>query len=179
MSSSSGIDDELKEHLEALWDASISKNTRLVYQTAFKCFQKFLLLSRQYKTGKKLPLIDENHLMYFVTYCQKVLNFKYQTIKLYLAGIRHFYIRLEGFDPLIKTIQLPYILRGIQKTQSNLRQERLPITSNVQQELCSTLSKGVFSYFRDIMLDCAFKWHFLVSSAVENLLADPKMIRVI
>lgn len=81
--------------------------------------------------------------MYFVTYCQKILNFKHQTIKLYLAGIRHYYIRLEGFDPL-----------------ANLKQERLPITSAVLRELCSILSKGVFSYSKDMMLECAFNLAF-------------------
>ena len=147
-------------HLEKLWDASISKSTRLTYQSAFKCFQKFLLLSKLNIPGQNISRIEENHLLLFVTYCQKVLNFKYETIKLYLAGIRHFCIRLDGYDPVANVVRLPLILRGVQKSQSNITQERLPITTDILKDLCFMLSKGVFSPFLDLMLESAFKMAF-------------------
>lgn len=153
--------DGLTAHLDELWDASISKSTRLTYQSAFKCFKKFLLLSRLNMSGNETMHINENHLLLFITYCQKVLNFKYETIKLYLAGIRHYVIRLEGYDPTANAIRLPFILRGIQKSQSNITKERLPITTDILKELCCILSKGVFSPLLDLMLGCAFKMAFL------------------
>ena len=58
-------------------------------------FQRFLSLSRLYIPGKILPHIDEELLRYFVTHCQNTLNFKYQAIKLYLAGLRPYNIRLK------------------------------------------------------------------------------------
>ena len=157
---SSNFNDGLTAHLEKLWDASISKSTKLTYQSAFKCFQKFLMLSRLNTQGSFLPRIDENHLLYFATFCQTTLNFKYETIKLYLAGIRHFYIRIEGFDPLANNFRLPLILRGIKKSQSNVSRERLPITTDELKDLCFLLSRGVFSPFLDLMLECIFKMAF-------------------
>lgn len=40
-----------------------------------------------------LPMVNESLLVYFVTHCKSVLKLKYETIKLYLAGIRFYYIR--------------------------------------------------------------------------------------
>ena len=125
--------------------------------SAFKCFQRFLILNGvNSDNNNSVPYIDENQLLYFVAYCQKTLNLKYQTIKLYLAGIRHFIIRLGGYDPMANNVRLPIILRGIQKSQDNSTKERLPITGAVLEELCTLLSRGVFSVFKDLMLQCAF-----------------------
>ena len=126
--------------------------------SAIKCFQIFLILNGiNSDNNNSLSYIDENQLLYFATYCQKTLNLKYQTINLYLAGIRHFIIRLGGYDPMVNTICLPIILRGIQKSQVNSTKERFPITVAVLEELCALLSRGVFSAFKDLMLQCAFK----------------------
>ncbi|XP_076112479.1 uncharacterized protein LOC143080500 [Mytilus galloprovincialis] len=107
-----------------------------------------------------LPYVKEDLLVYFVTYCQKALNLKHQTIKLYLAGVRHYYIRFLGYDPMANAIRLPVILRGIKKSQNNVVQERLPITSSILNKLCALLSKGIFSPVLDLMFQCAFKMAF-------------------
>jgi len=126
--------------------------------SAFKCFQRFLILNGvNSDNNNSVPYIDENQLLYFATYCQKTLNLKYQMIKLYLAGIRHFIICLEGYDPMANNVRLPIILRGIQKSQHNSTKVRLPITVAILEELCALLSRGVFSAFKDLMLKCAFK----------------------
>ena len=158
MPASYRANDGLTSQLDNLWDAALNKSTRVTYMSAFKCFQRFLILNGVYgDSNNSVPYIDENQLLYFVTYCQKTLNLKYQTIKLYLAGIRHFIIRLGGYDPMANNVRLPIILRGIQKSQVNSTKERLPITAAVLEELCTLLSRGVFSAFKDLMLQCAFK----------------------
>lgn len=58
---------------------------------------------------------------------------------------------------MANNVRLPIILRGIQKSQVNSTKERLPITAAVLEELCTLLSRGVFSAFKDLMLQCAFK----------------------
>ena len=160
MPSALGIDDGLNVKIEELWDSSISESTRSTYDSALRCFKTFLALSGVASHGVGLPHIDEDCLIYFVTYCQKSLNLKHQTIKLYLAGIRHFYIRFRAYDPFDKAIRLPFILRGIKKSQCNVTKERLPITSSILKELCTLLEKGVFSTFLDVMLQCSFKLAF-------------------
>lgn len=160
MSASLRADDGLNLKIDELWDASLSESTRLTYKSAFKCFRTFLVMNGQPCSEVNLPYVKEDLLVYFVTYCQKALNLKHQTIKLYLAGVRHYYIRFLGYDPMANAIRLPVILRGIKKSQNNVVQERLPITSSILNKLCALLSKGIFSPVLDLMFQCAFKMAF-------------------
>lgn len=68
--------------------------------------------------------------MYFVTHCKSVLKLKYDTIKLYLAGIKFYYIRAGHRDSLNNFNQLPYVLRGVKKSQNNISNNRLPFTAS-------------------------------------------------
>jgi len=104
-----------------------------------------------------LPCVTEDQLIYFVTHCQQSLKLRFTTIKLYLAGIRYFYIRAGHGDVMDKRLRLQYILRGIKKTQNNVTVERLPITFCILQKLCALLQAGVFSPFLDLLLQCAFQ----------------------
>jgi hypothetical protein len=115
-------------------------STRLTYNSALRCFKTFLALNRLTSPGVCFPHIDEDCLIYFVTFCQKSLNLKHQSIKLYLTGIRHYYIRFRGYDPFEKAIRLPIIFRDIKKSQCNVTKERLPITSSILKELCTGLN---------------------------------------
>ena len=107
-----------------------------------------------------LPAITEDHLIYFVTYCKNSLKLKWETIKLYLAGIRYHFLRAGHSDPLEGTNRLHYIMRGIKKSQRNISNNRLPITSEVLRQMCDLLTTGVFSPFIDLLLQCAFKTAF-------------------
>ena len=154
--------DGLISGVEALWDASLSVNTRRTYKAALLCFFNFMYMSgisgfRTYDDG--LPHITENFLMLFVAHCHNKLKLRHCTIKLYLAGIRFSYLRAGHFYPLEGT-RLQYILRGVLKSQDNNTVKRLPITSDILHKLCTLLSKGVFSPFLDLMLQCIFKLAF-------------------
>ncbi|CAC5418314.1 unnamed protein product [Mytilus coruscus] len=160
LSASLRADDGLNLKIEELLDASISESNRLTYKSDFKCFRTFLVMNGRPCSEVNLPYVQEDLLVYFVTYCQKTLHLKHQTIKLYLAGVRHYYIRFLGYDPMANAIRLPIILRGIKKSQNNVVQERLPITSSILSKLCDLLSKGMFSPLLDLMFQCAFKMAF-------------------
>lgn len=67
-----------------------------------------------------LPMVNESLLVYFVTHCKSVLKLKYETIKLYLAGIRFYYIRAGHGDMLKGCDQLNYVLRGIKDLKTML-----------------------------------------------------------
>ena len=109
--------------------------------SASKCCKRFLILNGvNSDNNNSVPYIDENKLVYFFSYCQKTLNLKYQTIKLYLAGIRHFIIRLGGYDIMANNVCLPIILRGIQKSHDNSTKFILLITVAIIEELCALLS---------------------------------------
>ena len=85
-----------------------------------------------------------------MAYCTKN-NLKYETIKLYLAGIRHFYIRFEVDTPLLhpeKLVQLQCILKGSKKSQSSVlcRKERLPITFDILVKLIKQFATSLCIY---------------------------------
>ena len=118
------IDDGLNDYVNELWDASISINTKQVYQSGVKCFLNFLKLNKFVNRETSFSHINEEHFIYFVTYCKYVLNLKFETIKLYLADIRYFLLRCYNIEPLKETPRLDYILRGINKVQVNTSNKR-------------------------------------------------------
>ena len=86
--------------------------------------------------------------MYFVAYCSE-LQLRYQTIKIYLAGIRYHYIRQNIPCPLsnISVLhQLQYSLTGIKKSQDNSTTKRLPITIDILNSLLTFLEtkRGIY-----------------------------------
>lgn len=107
-----------------------------------------------------LPIVNETLLMYFVTHCKSVLKLKYDTIKLYLAGIRFYYIRAGHGDFMNNFNQLQYVLRGVKKSQNNVSNNRLPITASILKQLWYVLDNGAFSPFLDLMLKCMFSCAF-------------------
>ncbi|VDI64285.1 Hypothetical predicted protein [Mytilus galloprovincialis] len=157
--SSSSFDDGLIKQVEELWEASLCISTRKTYNSGFLCFKTFMAMTNQHHINS-VPIIDEDCLIYFVTYCKNSLKLAHATIKLYLAGIRHNYLRIEHPDPLSNCARLECILRGIKKSQNNVKQKRLPITSQILKQLCCMLQQGVFSPFVDLMLQCSFNLAF-------------------
>lgn len=146
------------------WDNSLSKSTLSTYKSALSCFLSFLVLHRLVTPWlpDTLPLISEDILMKLVTFYQDSLHFRFETIRLYLAGIRFHYVKNGMGHPLAKRLRLPYILRAIKRNQPNMSVEskRLPITFPILQNLCSALDRGVFTPFLDVMLSCAFTTAF-------------------
>ncbi|CAC5411936.1 unnamed protein product [Mytilus coruscus] len=73
--------------------------------------------------GNVMSNISEDILICFVSYYQSVLELKYSTIKLNLAGIRHFSIANCSVNPLVDSVGKPLlrlqnILNGIKKTEN-------------------------------------------------------------
>ena len=160
MSSQYLSNDGLKDDIESLWDKSLSVNTQKVYKSALSCFLTFLTLQGLCYNGVDTPNVTEELLIYFVTYCNRALKLRFETIKLYLAGVRFHCIKNSWPYPSENKLRLSYILRAIKKTQSNPKVKRLPITFNVLLLLCNSLDVGMYNPFIDLMLLCAFKTAF-------------------
>ncbi|XP_069131715.1 uncharacterized protein [Argopecten irradians] len=146
--------DDLKEHIDSLWEASISPRTAAVYKTAINLFLHFVTLCGLCVPEDKLPCIDEDILIRFVSYCDKALLLKCATIKLYLAGIRFSYLRSGATNPLANCERLQYILKGVKKQQQGTATTRLPITFDILRKICDLLRNGVFSPVTDLLLQC-------------------------
>ncbi|XP_063420821.1 uncharacterized protein LOC134706042 [Mytilus trossulus] len=154
------VNDELIHQVEELWEASLCQSTKQAYMTGVKCFQNFMVMNGKDCFLNALPFIDENCLIFFVAFCKNSLKLAHSTVKLYLAGIRHYFLKQGHSDPLANTVRLQCILRGLKKSQCNIRPKRMPITSTILKELCKLLRSGVFSPLIDLMLESAFNLAF-------------------
>ncbi|XP_062596523.1 uncharacterized protein LOC134257963 [Saccostrea cucullata] len=84
---------DLDSVVNNLWNYSISSKTQAQYKVGLDTYVKFSLLRGFHvQTDNSLPPISEQTLVYFVAYCDDHLHLSYSTIKLYLTGIRFFFI---------------------------------------------------------------------------------------
>ena len=98
---------------------SVSSSTQQTYKTGFQAFMIFLLLSRIIFNSNELPVLTEDLLLSFVSYCVNHLHLQYSTIKLYLCRIRYNYF-VKTRDTIFKTSALPRVqtaLTGIKRLQ--------------------------------------------------------------
>ncbi|XP_069109055.1 uncharacterized protein [Argopecten irradians] len=152
---------DLNDDVDLLWDSALSRSTQATYQSGLNCFLTFVLMQGIGFPKNFLPQINEDLLILFVTHCQRTLHLKYETIKLYLAGVRFHYIKQKFGDPTANTLRLAYILRAIKRSQVNIASKRLPITFSVLSKMCNAIAfHGMFEPFTDLMLLCIFKTAF-------------------
>jgi hypothetical protein len=130
---------------------------------------RFVVLRGLQFTASELPPVSEQLLIYFVAHCDQYLHLAYTTIKLYLSGIRYFYLRIKGFNPLesssgYTSTCLHTVLTGLKKKQSLChvsKRTRLPITMSILHRICVLLQSGVFDHFTSSMLEAACTVAFL------------------
>ena len=83
---------------------------------------------------------------------------KYDTIKQYLSGIKHFYLKYNirsPFDSSNTLNRLQLILRGVKRSQINVRKERLPITFAIYKHIIGVLNEGFLGEYNSTMLAAA------------------------
>ena len=110
---------------DQLWDMSINKSTRTVYEAGFRAFRRFSDMYPYGSLSPTHPTISEEILFYFVVHCFSFLQLKYSTMKTYLAGIRFVYIKAGSQDPCCfvngqSFLRLQTILKAVKKSQDNV-----------------------------------------------------------
>ncbi|MCG8033306.1 MAG: hypothetical protein JAZ03_14155, partial [Candidatus Thiodiazotropha taylori] len=136
---------------------SVSLSTQLTYKTGFQAFMTFLLLSGIIFSSNELPVLSEDLLLSFVTYCVNHLHLQYSTIKLYLCGIRYNYL-VKTRDTIFETSALPRLqaaLTGIKRLQGKPTSSKKPITRQVLEKIISCLATGLFDSYTSLMLKAA------------------------
>ncbi|CAG2215071.1 unnamed protein product [Mytilus edulis] len=123
----------LNETVKQLWTHAVANTTRSLYNIGFSHFVRFLLLNGITYNSHDLPLISEDVLIYFIAHCFKVLKLKHTTIKIYLCGIRHAYLKSGYHNPLETPHgeflpRLTLILKSVKRIQGSQTRTRLPIT---------------------------------------------------
>ena len=86
--------------VDSLWNYAITDSTQTLYKAGYDLYKKFLLLHGNVWKSNEMPPVSENLLMRFVAFCDEHKHLKYNTVKLYLCGIRFYYLKHAGFNPL-------------------------------------------------------------------------------
>ena len=128
----------------------------MAYATAVKSFKTFLLLNNITKSMVSLPEISEDIIIMYIAYCHKTLCIRYDTIKLYLSGIRFEYLKRGTKCPLIKsdfsTTRITTFLNAVKRNRDTRKRQRHPITATVLTKMCTMLDCGYKSPYVDSLL---------------------------
>ena len=109
-----------------------------------------------------MPLLPstENILIYFAVFLAKTVN--PETIKVYLAAVRHMHL-VNGYDlPIAKFQRLHYILRGIKRIKGASTRTRLPITLDYLKLFHRILHSRASPTHDEIMIWAAITTAFFV-----------------
>ena len=105
--------DVLDTYAAQFMSNSLSSNTMTSYNCAYRSFIKFQLQDN----SRPLPL-QEKSLIRYVCFLSRRL--RYDSIKIYLSGIRYFAL-IRGSQVNFQTMhQLYYVLRGIRRQQAHI-----------------------------------------------------------
>lgn len=144
---------------DKLWDFAITDRTKAQYNIGVKTYKRFLCLSGIHYYSKHPP-VNESILIKFVSYCDSSLNLRHATIKLYLCGVRFYFMKHCGFSPLENDAGgqlacLKTIMNGIKKKQGVSTKIRLPITTPILRNMCRYLQISILSHFNALMIKTA------------------------
>lgn len=149
--------------MRSFWNAALAHGTVNLYKAAYSSFKQFLEQYSLWTTASGTPpVVNEDILMYFVTYCASK-GLRYNTIKQYLAGIRHYYIAYNVQTPLSCSAtlhRLRTLLRGVKKSQDNSSRVRLPVTYPILLRILTSLNNGIMGTYNGLMLSAACSMAF-------------------
>lgn len=121
--------DDLQFQVDKLFQASLSKNTKLAYDTGLTAFQKFRL---EHKFQNVWPPSLE-HIVQFIAYLS-LKEFSSATARLYVSAIG-FECKSRDLDDVTRNFLVVKMLEGM-KRLSVKKDTRLPITHSI---LCKTV----------------------------------------
>ena len=101
---------------------SLSPGTLAAYESAWRSYLSFAALNNIPRMCSHMPIVNEDTLILFVSYCATALNLSYASCKQYLSGIRHYCITLANRNPLVTDNGSPLhrlflVMRGIRRTE--------------------------------------------------------------
>jgi hypothetical protein len=104
-----------------------------------------------------MPPVSEDLLIYFVAHCHEHLHIKYNTIKVYLCGIRFHYLQAGVSNPFCSgacnsLVRLQTMLKGVKRHSTTVTRPRYPITFPILCKMCDRLAAGFFSPNTNLML---------------------------
>jgi hypothetical protein len=107
-----------------------------------------------------ISALTEDVLINFIAYCQSLIGLKFSTIKLYLAGVRHFGITYANRNPLVdqyrnQLLRLHNVLQSVKNSDLKSAGKKLPITYVLLAKMFNYLKNGIFNDVTDLVLQTA------------------------
>jgi hypothetical protein len=163
---------ELNKVVDDLFFGCINSSTKSAYISGFKCVIRFLQSYSgsfgEYKysniSGDNIRTVisafTEDVLIYIIAYCQSFLGLKCSTIKLYLAGVRHFGITYANRNPLVdqygnQLLRIHNVLKSVKNSDPKPARKKLPITYVLLAKMFNCLKNGIFNSVTDLVLQTA------------------------
>ena len=151
---------EIKSDEQHMWDHSLSPSILAVYDTGIKKYQEFLAIEvMPGGSSDEPPPVSEDLLVRFISYCHKTLGIRYSSIKLYLCGIRFYYLGEGIASPLetcTKAVRIYTFLKTVKRAHLPPKRVCLPIDINILSRLVEYMSKGCcFGIYDDTLMKAA------------------------
>ena len=152
-----------RSEINELLSQSVNISTQQSYSTGFETFLTFILMQRLFTYGSTLPILTEDLLLSFISYCYHQLQLKYSTIKLYLCRIRYNYLVQTSY-PVIDISALPRLhaaLTCIKRLQGTDKLQKRPITRQLMGRILSYLPSLVKDNYTVVLLKAVLTCSFM------------------
>ncbi|MGH0130446.1 UNVERIFIED_CONTAM: hypothetical protein FKN15_001658 [Acipenser sinensis] len=128
---------------------ALAPSSRASYSMAWSAFLTFCAHNRIHP----IPF-NQDRILAFIVHAMEFLHLSPASIKSYVSGIQYHY-RIMSVPSLI-ILSIPVVcptLRGILKSSPPAASSRLPILTDILHSLISTLQKGCFSPYEDLLME--------------------------
>ncbi|KAM4697889.1 lymphocyte antigen 75 [Rhinophrynus dorsalis] len=145
----------LKKSAKDIMNMALAPNSKRNYARAWSSFQKFLLLHSMPHNYSTTAILE------YATYCHHALKLSLHSIKLHLAGIRHYLAFIHPERPSILSLyQVKLFLKGLEKISPCQPMKRLPITGEIFRKLYDKIAANPFGNDLSIVLLAAINMGF-------------------
>ena len=125
----------LEVQAEGLLSKGIAPSTSKVYSSVQRIYLEFC--SRLNLTP--LPASEATLILFATELAQTRAH---STIRNYLAGVRHLHVTQGHGNPLLGTLKLDLVLKGIHRIKPNQSQARLPVTPSIMAKIKGILDRS-------------------------------------
>ncbi|MGH0176501.1 UNVERIFIED_CONTAM: hypothetical protein FKN15_004242 [Acipenser sinensis] len=151
---------------------ALAPSSRASYSMAWSAFLTFCAHNRIHP----IPF-NQDRILAFIVHAKEFLHLSPASIKSYISGIQYHYRIMSVPSPIILSIPVVCLtLRGILKSSPPAASSRLPILTDILHSLISTLRKGCFSPYEDLLMETICLTSLPSRASLPPLLYPPRTL---
>lgn len=139
---------DIQSGCNILLNASMSENTKAVYQNGLKCFAEF---RSNYSFNQDWP-VPVSHAAAFISFCFQQ-GYSPATVTTYMSAVRYIHKLRDLPDPS-QSFLIRKILEGFKRLKST--NIRAPITKKILMKLVLALPQGCYNEYESILFKAMF-----------------------